>query len=262
MSARLDLVGASVLPFQFPTLGERGMGVPGVPVPDADSLSNTEADAPPVALNGGGAAPEDAAAAAAEAAEAEFAQARAEGLRRGLEEGRQDGYAAGYAEGVKNGEAALVEVTRRLTSIAATLGSPITALERPVEEAIVALSLEVARCVIGGEVKRSHEFLVRLVREAIAKVPLEMGSPRVLLNPADLELVRQLVSETDLGKASLIAEDAIEAGGCLVVADGADQPIMDRRWNPRAVDGVSQVNLTLSSRWREVMLTLFDGEDE
>ena len=37
--------------------------------------------------------------------------------------------------------------------------------------------------------------------------------------------------------------------------------LKDRRWNPRNPDGVSQVNLTLSSRWRAVMLAMFDGED-
>jgi hypothetical protein len=70
------------------------------------------------------------------------------------------------------------------------------------------------------------------------------------------------VPEIEAGNAVLVADDTIEAGGCLVVADGEDRQIKDRRWNPRTPDGVSQVNLTLSSRWRAVMLTLFDGEEE
>ena len=130
------------------------------------------------------------------------------------------------------------------------------------EEAVAALALEVARCVIGDEVHRSHDFLVRLVREAIAKVPLEMGAPRVLLNPADLDMVRRLVPEIDDGHAVLVGDETIETGGALVVADGEERQMKDRRWNPRTADGVSQVNLTLPSRWRAVMLTLFDGEEE
>jgi len=126
---------------------------------------------------------------------------------------------------------------------------------------VAALALEVARCVIGDEVKRSHAFLVRLIREAIAKVPLAMGAPRVVVNPADLELIRNLAPEIEAGAATLVGDESIEAGGCLVVADGEDSPTKDRRWNPRA-EGVSQVNLTLPSRWRAVMLALFDGEVE
>ncbi|HWB48336.1 MAG TPA: FliH/SctL family protein [Stellaceae bacterium] len=250
MSARLNLSGASVLPFQFP------------------SLDGDEPVAPPAAVAAPAAAV-DYAAVRAQAAEeaaralaAERAEAHEEGLRRGLEEGREQGYAAGFSEGAKAGEAKMMEAVRRMAAIIGKLGTPVAALEQPVEEAIVALSLEVARCVIGDSVKHSHQFLVRLVREAVAKVPLEMGAPRVMLNPVDLDLIRRLVPEVDDGHAVLVGDDTIEPGGALIVADGEERQIKDRRWNPRTAEGVSEVNLTLSSRWRAVMLTLFDGEDD
>lgn len=252
MSARLNLTGASVLPFQFPALGdevsEHAAAVT-VPTPDDEMLEAA-------------AAQERAAAEAAAKLVAELAAAREEGLQQGLAEGREKGYAAGFAEGAKAGEAKMMEAVKRMAAIIGKLGAPISALDQPVEEAVAALALEVARCVIGDEVKRSREFLVRLVREAIAKVPLDMGAPRILLNPADLQLVRDLAPEIESDHAVLVADDTIEPGGAVVVADGDDRQIKDRRWNPRATDGVSQVNLTLSSRWRAVMLTLFDGEEE
>jgi len=261
MGTRPNLAGVSVLPFQFPPLKEASAAKPEAVVAagDAGPLDENAAAAPLLA-NGtnshpGGIEP------AVEMAAA-LAQARAEGLRLGIEEGREKGYAAGFAEGLEAGEASLGAAARRLAAIVLRLGGPLTALEQPVEEAVAALALEVARCVIGGEVKRSREFLVRLIREAIAKVPLEMAAPRIILNPVDLDLVRRLVPEIGRGGATLAADDSIEAGGCLVVADGEEQPLKDRRWNPRNADAVSQVNLTLASRWREVMLTLFDGEDE
>jgi flagellar assembly protein FliH len=262
MSSRLNLAEASVLPFQFPPLKGGEAAKPNVAVPALDVPSPDGIDAPAAVASeengpeGGVADSENVAAAIS----AERAQARAEGLQCGLEEGREQGYAAGFAEGKRAGETSLVEEMRRLEAIVAELGRPLTALEQPVEEAIVALALEVARCVVGDEVRRSHEFLARLVREAIAKVPLEMGVPRVLLNPADLELIRKLVPEIEPASATLLADETIDAGGCLVIADGEGQPLRDRRWNPRAADGVSQVDLTLSARWRAVMLALFDGE--
>lgn len=251
MSARLDLVGATVRPFQFPTLG----GEPAM----ADEAVVL---APPIDDGSAARAAEIAAAEAATRVAAELAAAREEGLRLGLEEGREQGYAAGFAEGARAGEARMVDAVKRMAAIMATLGAPLAALEQPVEEAVAALALEVARCVIGDEVKRSREFLVKLVREAVAKVPLDMGAPRVLLNPADLDLVRSLAPEIDDGNAVLVGDEQVEPGGALVVADGEDRQIKDRRWNPRSTDGASQVNLTLSSRWRAVMLTLFDGEDD
>jgi flagellar assembly protein FliH len=260
MSTRLDLLGASVLPFQFPPLKTDGASTGGADTASPAPLDDVVEPSPvSFEANGTDGPSEDGEAAAAIAAE--LADARAEGLELGLDEGRQQGYAAGFAEGTQAAEATLAEEARRLAAIIARLGEPVAALEQPVEEAVAALALEVARCVIGDEVKRSREFLGKLVREAIAKVPLEMGAPRVVLNPADLDLIRRLVPEIESESATLVADDAIEAGGCLVVADGDDRPIKDRRWNVRTSEGASQVNLTLSSRWREVMLTLFDGEE-
>lgn len=256
MNPRLDLAGASVLPFQFPALG------------DERPVADIPAPAPPPAPSDGSAADHEAAASEAAAVEtaarvaSELATARDEGLQQGLTEGREKGYEAGFAEGVKAGEAKMMEAVKRMAAIVGMLGAPLPALEQRVEEAVAALALEVARCVIGNEVRQSREFLVKLVRDAVAKVPVDMGAPRVLLNPADLELVRSLAPEIDAGGALLVGDEAIEIGGALVVADGDEGPIKDRRWNPRASDGVSQVNLTLSSRWRAAMLTLFDGEDE
>ena len=252
MTARLKLNGASVLPFQFPSLNDPEPPEE-APLPPP-TPPNAEAD---VEIDTAAAEVEQDATLLAD----ELAKAREAGLRRGFEEGREQGYAAGFAEGIKAGEAKMTDAAERLAAIVGKLGSPIAVLEQPVEEAVAALALEVARCVIGDEVKRSRTFLIRLVREAIAKVPLEMGSPRVLLNPADLELVRGLAPDIEADSAALVADETIEAGGALVVADGEERQIKDRRWNPRTAEGVSQVNLTLSSRWREVMLALFDGEE-
>jgi flagellar assembly protein FliH len=250
MSGRLKLAGATILPFQFPSLREEEVAPP---LPETPPPRAVVEEAPP---------PPDTAALAGETLAAEHSKAREEGLQRGIAEGREQGYAAGFAEGAKTGETKMLEAVNRMAEIVGKLGMPVAVLEQPVEEAVAALALEIARCVIGDEVRRSREFLVRLVREAIAKVPLEMGAPRVLLNPADLELARALAPEIDEGRAVLVADETIEVGGALIVADGEERQIKDRRWNPRTVEGVSQVNLTLSSRWREVMLTLFDGEED
>jgi flagellar assembly protein FliH len=265
MSPRLNLAGASVRPFQFPSLGDADDDavppIAALPPKPAPPPANAAAADPAIEADASAPGPAAAAEQAAAAIDAELARARDDGLQRGFEEGRAQGYAAGFAEGSKAGEAMVALEIERLATIVGRLGVPIAALEQPIEEAVAALALEVARCVIGDEVKRSREFLVRLVREAIAKVPLEMGAPRVLLNPADLDLIRRLAPQIEAGDAALVGDDTIEAGGAVVVADGEERQIKDRRWNVRNADGVSQVNLTLSSRWRAVMLTLFDGED-
>lgn len=194
--------------------------------------------------------------------EVQIATGYDEGWQRGLAEGKEQGYAEGIDAGSKAAEAALAAQALRLAAIVARLEAPVSALERPVEEAVVALALEVARCVIGSETSRSREYLVRLIREAIAKVPIEMGSLKVVLNSADLEVIRALAPEIENGSAALVGDDAIAPGDCLVLTDGQALPMKDMRWRARSGEGMSQVDLSLATRWRAVMLALFEEEDK
>jgi flagellar assembly protein FliH len=184
----------------------------------------------------------------------------ADGWDRGLAEGRERGYDEGVASGTEAAAAANAAQVQRLASIIDRLNAPLPELERTVEEAVAALALEVARCVIGSETSRSREYLVQLIREAVAKVPIEMGALRVVVNPLDLELIRALAPEIENRGVALVGDDAVEPGDCRVVADGQDAPIKDMRWRPRSAEGVSQVDLSLATRWRTVMLALFEGE--
>ncbi|MGH7096693.1 MAG: FliH/SctL family protein [Stellaceae bacterium] len=190
---------------------------------------------------------------------AEVARGHAAGVARGLAEGRETGYAEGFADGTQAAQAAQAETAHRLAALTAGLSAPIAAVDRAVEEAVVALALEVARLVIGGEIARSRDSLVRLIRAALAKVPIEMGALEVVLNPADLDLVRALAPDIEEEGTVLVGDATVEAGGVLVV--GHTEP-RDARWHPRTREGLSQVDLSLAERWRNVMLTLFDGEAE
>lgn len=197
-----------------------------------------------------------------EIVEKHVASGYAEGWERGIAEGREKGYAEGIDSGTKMAEQALAAQAERLAAIVMRLSAPITALDRTVEEAVAALALEVARCVIGSETSHSRDYLVQLIRQAIAKVPIEMGALRVVLNPADLEIIRALAPEIEGGGAALVGDAIVEAGDCLVVADGQGAPLKDMRWRPRAGEGMSQVDLSLATRWRSTMLALFEGEDK
>jgi flagellar assembly protein FliH len=135
-------------------------------------------------------------------------------------------------------------------------------LERPVEEAVIALALEVARWVVGGEISRSRDYLLRLIRHAVAQVPIDVGTPAIVLNPADTEVIRALAPDLESNGIALIADETIEPGGARVIANGAEGIAdKDRRWHPRALQGICEVDLTLASRWRDAMFGMFEGED-
>jgi flagellar assembly protein FliH len=254
---------ATALLWVLPDLDERPRSPPvpaEAPPAPADPPSAGEAGAEEAATDPG--LPDEAMQQEAARGYAEgFARGLAEGREQGLAEGREHGYAAGWASGAATASAGLASQARQLLAITTRLGAPVPALDAIVEDAVAALALEIARCVIGRETAHSREYLVALIREAVAKVPIEMGVPKIELNPADLETIRQLAPELGGDGAVLVGDDAIEPGDCRVVCDGGGAAIKDRRWRHRFANGVSQVDLSLAARWRAAILAMFEGDD-
>ncbi len=206
-------------------------------------------------------APDAAAAKAAAALEAlraqKAAEGHAEGFARGLEEGRAQGQREGYEAGRRAAEAELAAVAGRIAKVLETLGGEVKALDDAVEDAVVALALELARRVIGAEVSRSRDALAGLIRQVLAEIPIDTGTPRIRLHPDDLEALRAHLPDIGTGQVELIADDTIEPGGCRVLADGIDAVTRpDRRWVER--NTLFEGDLTLASRWRAAMLALFE----
>jgi len=185
------------------------------------------------------------------------AEGYAEGLARGLEEGRAQGRSEGHDAGRQAAESDAAVAVTRLAKVFDTLGGETKKLDDAVEDAVIALALEIARRVIGAEVARSHEALAGLIRQVLAEIPIDTGTPRILLHPDDLAALRTHLPDIGNGKVELVADEAIEAGGCRVLADGIDHAARpDRRWIERS--SLFEGDLTLAARWRAAMLALFD----
>ena len=266
MKRRLNLSQAVVVPWEIPDIAGTTEKIP-APGFSEFELGHPE-DAPPsgsaveTTKPNGAAGNEANMTAPAETADRSRSQAHADGFERGLQEGRERGYAEGLVVGQQAAELQSAERLRRLDSISQRLSEPMRSLERPVEEAVIALALEVARWVIGNEISRSRDYLVRLIRDAVARVPIEVGTPAVVLNPADAEIIHKLASDLEFNGIALISDETVEAGGCRVIANGAEGvTAKDRRWHPRALQGLCEVDLTLASRWRDAMFAMFEGED-
>lgn len=199
-----------------------------------------------------------AAAAALETLRAEKAAAGyAEGLARGLEEGRAQGHSAGLEAGQRAAEAEAAASVARIAKVLVALGGEISVLDDAVEDAVVALALELARRIVGAEVTRNRAALAGLVRQVLAEIPIDTGMPRILLHPDDLAALRTHAPDLSNGKVELVADDSMEAGGCRVLADGLDNATRpDRRWIERST--LFEGDLTLAARWRAAMLALFD----
>lgn len=184
-----------------------------------------------------------------------YARAEAEGRQQGY----QNGYAAGLSAGREAGMAAARQDAEMLKALVLGFGRPLRDLDAAVEEALLALALEVARQVIRSDLRMRPESLLPLLREALEALPLRSANPSIRLHPEDLALVERLAPELAEEGVLLEADEELERGGPVLAAriddDGA-RP--DRRWHRRGVgDAASVLDLRLETRWRQALEQLF-----
>jgi flagellar assembly protein FliH len=135
-------------------------------------------------------------------------QAYAEGLERGRAEGR------------RQGEREVAEHARRLEQLLASI-PPATAL---IDDAYVnqtaELVLAIARQFVRRELSREPGEIVRVVREALAALPVAATTIRISLHPEDAAIVNEHLKPETLAHAIRIVEDlAMSRGGARVETD-------------------------------------------
>lgn len=195
--------------------------------------------------------------------EAVYAQAevqgREEGREAGLEEGRREGYTAGHAEGLAAGRALAQQERETLLALITRLTKPVAALDTEAETALVALALELARQVVLHELRTQPEALVPIVRKALAAFPAQAGAPMLRLHPHDLDVLRTVAPDLEAQGVGLVGDESLQRGDVIVAAAASAQTAMpDRRWRVRNRDTVSELDLRVEERWRQIMARLFE----
>jgi flagellar assembly protein FliH len=186
-------------------------------------------------------------------------QGREDGRAAGLAQGHEEGYAAGLAQGLEAGRAQAQAEHDAIRALLERLAQPVREIDAETGTALVALALEVARQVVMHETRTQPEALVDVVRQALAAFPARGGVPWVRLNPADVDVVRQIAGNLDAGGVTLVADDGLHRGDVVIASPAPGQTATpDRRWHSRGRDALSELDLRLEERWRQVMSRLFE----
>jgi flagellar assembly protein FliH len=144
---------------------------------------------------------------------------------------RADGFAAGQAEGLARA-AAQVE---RLTQLLHALGNAAEGHEQRLADAVLDLSLVLARQLAGEALAVRREMLLPLIVDALAQLPELTQRVRLHLDPADVELVRTLTdAHPALETCHLVPDATVGTGGFRVETEQS------------AIDG------TLATRWQRL----------
>ena len=129
----------------------------------------------------------------------------------------QTSYDEGYASGFAEANAALqqhsVKELRRIVSAIADASTHPD--EADLEQAVVSLSLEIARLVIRREVQIDDRLMLDIVQAGLEQLPGgSRNQPYVKLHPLDANVVRQHVS--DIPDVQIIDDLALERGACRI----------------------------------------------
>jgi len=151
------------------------------------------------------------------------------------ERSREDGFAEGRAEGFKAGTAE----AGRMKTLVATFERTIDALYGEIAEDVLTLALDVARQMLQEALPVKKELLLPVVREAIRSMPAGSQPAQIVLNPAEVELVRaHFGEELRIGNWQIVEDHRIQPGGC------------------RLTSQHGEVDATLASRWKRVVAAL------
>jgi flagellar assembly protein FliH len=138
----------------------------------------------------------------------------------------ENGFHQGERAGMEMAEKKLEVVMRRYAEAVLELGKAKARLYAEVEPQVVKLAIEVARRIVHREIHADREIIQTLVKVALNHAT-EKSAVTVHLNPTDysylLEHRNQLAGPDDSGReVILLADKAIERGGCLVKTECGD----------------------------------------
>lgn len=135
--------------------------------------------------------------------------------KQAYEEARQ----AGYAEGLKTGLEEMKLKATQLQSIFSFLQHPLNEMDQQVEHQLADLSIVLARQLLKKESSVDAQHIYTLVHESLDYLPIKSRDIRVRLNPEDIALLNQAEINTAEQSWSIIADQSITAGGCVIESD-------------------------------------------
>ena len=176
---------------------------------------------------------------------------------------RQESHALGFAEGFAQGQArATLEGEQKIDHYARNQGQAaagrfaqlLEGAQEQLEQSqqvmargVLELACELARQVLRHELSVNPNALQPVIREALSLLAADSKGAVVRLNPLDAEVLRDaLQTEFAALNLALIADVAVQPGGCLITAAGTVvDGSLDTRWR-RAV-----ASLGLSVAWED-----------
>lgn len=154
-----------------------------------------------------------------------------------------NGFLQGQMAGKDLAEKQIEGVMRRYADTVQAISTLKTVLRAQVEREVVRLALEVAKKIVYREIRIDPAIIQTLVRVALSHVA-EKSAVTVHVSPVDYAYLlkqRAELSQTEGRDVSLVADNSIQQGGCLIQTDCGD------------------IDARIEEKFREVENAFFEG---
>jgi flagellar assembly protein FliH len=132
---------------------------------------------------------------------------------------KKHGFEQGLAEGRAEAKRILAEQSQQLQLALAALREPQKWVDTELERELLAMTLTLSRQLLRHELSVRPELIENLVHQAIEALPLTSGDLNIYLNPADVEVLRELAmagGEPIESSWILLEDPSVSRGGCRI----------------------------------------------
>lgn len=151
-----------------------------------------------------------------------------------------EGYAAGHATGV----AAASAERERMVALLDGLADHAGAHEQRLLDEVLDFALLLARQLVGEALSVRRDLVLPVVSAALKQLPQASQHVQVMLNPADVDLVRTFLEQEPIPhRCQFVADVGIAPGGCRLETEQCE------------------VDATVPSRWRRLLANLGRSDD-
>lgn len=160
----------------------------------------------------------------------------AQQLRAARQAGYQDGYRDGLVALDEFKQTFAAQTTAQIGTLVASLGRELDALQQDLAANVARVATALARRVVRSELATEPERVAKVAGEAVDALLLSARHIVVRVHPDDAALVAAGAAETMTARgARLVADPAIERGGCRVESDiGGVEAQVGERWRQAA----------------------------
>ncbi|MFT6028536.1 MAG: flagellar assembly protein FliH [Oleiphilaceae bacterium] len=135
----------------------------------------------------------------------------------GLVSGKEQGYTQGLEQGLLAGQTQITQTLARLDALLGELVSPIEKQQTLVEEAMLNVSMAVARAVIHRELSLDSSSIQQAIHLILNDLPKMEAGFSLKVNSIDEPFITPILNRYD-SELTLKLDDSITAGGCVLLS--------------------------------------------